>query len=127
MSLHESSSGSDASGIPDLPNNHNHNFKQQLKTIVSNAITINDTLSAIQCVPIDTVKQFLNDTIDELDDDKARKTFYLVSSLDDIFSDDINQYILSFAGIYIVIRPQHNMWRYVVQCVYDNHDKYMRT
>ena len=109
-------------------NNHNSNhsnhtnnsngsddFKQKLRDIVNAANAIPDLTSSLQCVSINNVKQYVKHKIDELDEDQARSQYYSVSCINDVFSDDISQYILSFAGIHHVKAVNHQWLRWALQ------------
>jgi len=87
-------------------------FQQKLKAIVTNGQCKTDLMTSMKYVSIGNIKQFLNGTIDGMNDTQARRAYYMVVCMNDVFSDDVSQYILLFAGIHHVkaVNKQWYLW-----------------
>ena len=85
-------------------------YKEQLKSLITNANKLHDLLPMTHFVPLTAVKSLFVDKVDELADEKARDAYYRSLPITQIFPDDVTQYILSFAGLYNVKAVSKN-WK----------------
>ena len=90
----------------------NSYYKQKLKILLSNGDTINDLIPSMESIPLNATKLFLHQKIDELDVNSARHAYYRASPIHEIFSDDLCQYLLLFAGLYNV-KAVCKKWKYL--------------
>eukprot|EP01084_Bolivina_argentea_P317916 551238_1 len=74
--------------------------KQTLQNTVSSANNANELTHILQKLPLDAVKAFVNQQIEELNPKDCRNLYYQTSSIDTILSDDITKYILSFGDLH---------------------------
>ena len=75
-------------------------WRSALKQHIRSATHVTELLIILQQIPLDSIKQFMIPKIGELTDESLRKSYYNSLSINEIFSDDLLQCILSFSGCY---------------------------
>eukprot|EP01084_Bolivina_argentea_P103958 186193_1 len=77
-----------------------YHFKQRLHETVTSAQDINELMPMVNSlISVDKIKDLLHQQI-ELDEESAPKAYFNSLPMNQIFPDDIIQFILSFAGFY---------------------------
>ena len=102
-------------GTTSSSNGENAVYKRKLKDIVDTANAVTDLTATLEYISVDHVKQYLASRVDELDKNGARAQYYLVSNINEIFSDEISQYILSFAGVHHIKAVNRQWLRWGIQ------------
>eukprot|EP01084_Bolivina_argentea_P015332 28661_1 len=89
---------------------YNKQLQQALHEANTSANHLDDLYPILQDIPLDKIKNFIGQHIDELDQYSSKNIYFNSLSLEQIFHDDILQYILSFAGMYHT-KPVNKKWK----------------
>eukprot|EP01084_Bolivina_argentea_P290270 498556_1 len=71
-------------------------FLNKIQSIVDEAQNAEDLASIITYIPLQSLKNFINDTLRSMHTDKIRTIYYTSSSIQDIITDDVIQSILTY-------------------------------
>eukprot|EP01084_Bolivina_argentea_P015333 28662_1 len=74
--------------------------QEALHDAVASAPQLNDLLPILKHISLNNIKNFIDKEINKLDETSSKRMRFNAFSINEIFFDDIIQYILSFVGIY---------------------------
>eukprot|EP01084_Bolivina_argentea_P215686 366241_1 len=76
--------------------NRQNVFKNKLSEFVNKSDNVTDLIPILSLMDMTNIKRFMYNAIETLSEEQSRHTFYASQSFEDILSDDVSKYILSF-------------------------------